>query len=106
MIADGRWRTTAVLFKRLSMTRFPSLAALLLVAACGPTPARISDPPQPGGNTLVLPQESRLTNVKQLTFGGENAEAYWSFDGKQLIFQSRPAGEGCDQIFRMSIADP
>lgn len=40
--------------------------------------------------------EPHLENVRQLTFGGENAEAYWSFDGKQLILQAHQ-GEGCDQ---------
>lgn len=52
---------------------------------------------------LLHSGEKRIKNVKQLTFGGENAEAYFSFDGKQLIFQSKRDGLGCDQIFRMSI---
>jgi Tol biopolymer transport system component len=45
--------------------------------------------------------EKHLNNIRQLTFGGDNAEAYWSFDGKQLTFQSNnPAwGLQCDQIF-------
>jgi TolB protein len=45
--------------------------------------------------------EKHLTNVRQLTFGGDNAEAYWSFDSKKLTFQSNnPAwGLKCDQIF-------
>ncbi|MEO6654984.1 MAG: hypothetical protein ABIO36_02790 [Pyrinomonadaceae bacterium] len=47
--------------------------------------------------------ESHLRNIKQLTFGGENAEAYFSFDGKQLIFQSKRDGRGCDQIYSMNI---
>ena len=47
--------------------------------------------------------EKHLANVKQLTFGGENAEAYFSFDGKQLIFQSKRDGRGCDQIYSMNI---
>ena len=34
------------------------------------------------------PVERHLRNIKQLTFGGENAEAYFSFDGKKLTFQS------------------
>ena len=33
-------------------------------------------------------QESHLANIRQLTFGGDNAEAYFSFDGKMLTFQS------------------
>ncbi len=48
-------------------------------------------------------QELHLTNVTQLTFGGENAEAYFSSDGSQLIFQSTREGVPCDQIFRMGL---
>lgn len=47
--------------------------------------------------------ERHLKNIKQLTFGGENAEAYFSFDGKQLIFQSKRDKLACDQIFAMNI---
>ena len=47
--------------------------------------------------------ERHLKNIKQLTFGGENAEAYFSFDGKQLIFQSKRDGQECDQIYSMNI---
>lgn len=47
--------------------------------------------------------EKRLTNIRQLTFGGENAEAYFSFDGKKLIFQSKRDGHGCDRLYTMDI---
>jgi Tol biopolymer transport system component len=53
--------------------------------------------------SLLLPQEKRLKNIKQLTFGGKNAEAYFSFDGAKLIFQSTREGYSCDQIFIMNI---
>ena len=54
---------------------------------------------------IHYPEESHLTNVRQLTFGGNNAEAYWSPDGKKLVFQSdrRDWTQGCDQIFVMTI---
>jgi len=48
-------------------------------------------------------REVHLSNVKQLTFGGENAEAYFSFDGQELIFQSTRDGGECDQIYAMRI---
>ena len=54
-------------------------------------------------NSLALPAEKHLRNLKQLTFGGENAEAYFSSDGKQLIFQSTRDDRGCDQIYTMNV---
>jgi len=53
-------------------------------------------------NPLAVSGERHLTNIKQLTFGGENAEAYFSSNGKQLIFQSKRDQLGCDQIFTMN----
>jgi TolB protein len=55
--------------------------------------------------TQVIAQEKHLANMKQLTNGGDNAEAYFSFDGKQLTFQSnnKAWGLNCDQIFAMDI---
>src|ERR1051325_9946973 len=44
----------------------------------------------------------RLSNLKQLTHGGQNAEAYWSPDGKRLIFQSTRDGNQCDQEYIMN----
>src|SRR3984885_7222099 len=43
-----------------------------------------------------------LGNTKQLTSGGQNAEAYWSPDGKRLIFQSTRDGRECDQQYIMN----
>jgi Tol biopolymer transport system component len=50
--------------------------------------------------------EPQLANLRPLTTAGENAEAYWSWAGDQLIMQARPAGAGCDRIFRMPLAPP
>ena len=49
------------------------------------------------------PRERHLVNLRQLTDGGENAEAYFSFDGRRLIFQSTRPPYGCDQIFTMGL---
>jgi TolB protein len=51
---------------------------------------------------LIAQTASHLDNIKQLTFGGQNAEAYWSPDGKRLIFQSTRDKLECDQIFIMN----
>lgn len=47
------------------------------------------------------PRERRLANLRQLTFAGQNAEAYWDWTGTRLIFQSTRPPFGCDQIFTM-----
>lgn len=53
---------------------------------------------------LIFPEETHFKNMRQVTFGGDNAEAYWSFDDKQLIFQSnnKKWGVECDQMFLMN----
>ncbi|HET7185651.1 MAG TPA: hypothetical protein VFI82_13255 [Terriglobales bacterium] len=56
----------------------------------------------PSARDLRTPEERHLRHVRQLTFGGENAEAYFSSDGAQLIFQSRRDSLQCDQIFIMN----
>jgi Tol biopolymer transport system component len=48
--------------------------------------------------------ERHLQDVRQLTFGGENAEAYFSPDGTKLIYQSTPPDAPCDQQFVMDLA--
>jgi len=54
-----------------------------------------------GSDSLRYPQEKHLRNIRQLTFGGDNAEAYFSFDGQKIVFQSnfKAWGLECDQIF-------
>ncbi len=56
--------------------------------------------------TLRDAREVHLADVRQLTFAGENAEAYWSPDGSELVFQSTRTPYECDQIFRMPVSDP
>ena len=55
-------------------------------------------------NSLLEKEEVRLYNIRQLTFSGENAEAYFSANGKRLIFQSQDGDSSCDQIYVMDIA--
>lgn len=54
-----------------------------------------------GSDSLIYPQEKHLKNMQMLTNGGENAEAYFSFDDSKIIFQSTGEYE-CDQIFIMN----
>ncbi|MFL5729342.1 MAG: TolB family protein, partial [Cytophagaceae bacterium] len=59
-----------------------------------------------GFSPVFAQNEKHLKNLRQLTWGGDNAEAYFSFNGKNLSFQSNNKAWGleCDQIFNMSIA--
>ena len=52
-------------------------------------------------DTLHYPEETHFKNIQQLTFGADNAEAYWSYDGKWIVFQRTAPKDGrpCDQIF-------
>jgi TolB protein len=56
-------------------------------------------------DTLHYPEEKHFKNIQQLTFGGDNAEAYWSYDDARIIFQRTNPKEGvkCDRMFIGSI---
>jgi TolB protein len=71
-------------------------ASLLLLA----TALAASQTPPPA---VLHPDERHLKNLHQLTFGGENAEGYWSPDGRQIIFQSTREGVPCDQEFVVDV---
>src|SRR6185436_5795455 len=67
-------------------------------------------PPMAGQNrdTVLFPGEKHFANVQQLTFGGDNAEAYFSFDSKYIIYQRTNPKEGimCDQIWMGKVPAP
>ncbi len=99
------------------------LAALSVLAACSsseqipkeplgvlPTAVTSAQPEwipfviRAGKPVQADPRERHFTDLRQLTFAqGENAEAYWSPDGKKLIFQSTRDGYPCDQIYEMDL---
>ena len=82
---------------RLALSAAAAVLAAAAIASCAgnrgaarPIPAR--------------PDEPHLRNVRQLTFGGENAEAYFSADGRRLTFQATHAGpHPCDQQYVMDV---
>lgn len=61
----------------------------------------------PQTDTIHYPHEVHFKNMKQLTFGGDNAEAYFSPDGKYLVYQRTDAKNGimCDQIWMGKIPE-
>ncbi|MFT5243079.1 MAG: TolB protein [Glaciecola sp.] len=65
---------------------------------------QVTDAIEAGKDTLIYPEEKHFKAIRQVTFGGDNAEAYWSFDDKQLVFQSNNKAwdVGCDQMFLMN----
>jgi len=83
-----------------------SCAVLLAACAGGQTeraPQAASAAAAPR-DSLILPGEGHFRNVRQLTFGGNNAEAYFSRSGRQLVFQRQDSvSAGCDQQYVMNI---
>ena len=47
--------------------------------------------------------EVHLANIRQMTFGGQNAEAYFSSDGRKIVFQSTRDNHPCDQEYVMNV---
>ncbi len=96
--------------KKLPLFFFLPLSALVLSPGCGEksngvqksqdtiTEKTVSD-------SLRYEKEAHLSMIRQLTFGGNNAEAYFSFDNREIVFQSdfRNWNVQCDQIFAMNI---
>ncbi len=80
----------------------------LLLASCNLYAQKIQATgkyPIENPDSLRYADEKHLKNIRPLTYGGNNAEAYFSYDGKQLTFQSDWAAlthQGCDQIFTVS----
>jgi len=78
------------------------LAALCPLALCAQPapPAPVGQPM--AGDALWDARETHLRNVRKLTGTGSNAEAYWSHDGKKIVFQSTRDGYPCDQLYTMN----
>src|SRR2546423_10925849 len=70
-------------FVGLCMKKSITLLIFSLMAALASSQSQIS---APSSQSVTLAAERHLRNVRQLSFGGQNAEAYFSGDGRQLIF--------------------
>ena len=75
-----------------------TIAIVAAVLSCSGGAAR-----QLGQDPRPETGERHFAKIRQLTFGGENAEAYFSRDGKRLIFQSTRDGRPCDQQYVMNV---
>ena len=87
------------------------LTFCVLLISCNSKPKKAEYKDALSGETytdsLYFEGEKHFKNIQQITFGGDNAEAYWSFDDKQIIFQSNNKAWGveCDQMFLMNVGE-
>jgi TolB protein len=79
----------------MKVTRIITVA---MIAACVTAGFYVAKPQ----SITPHPKEVHLRNIRQLTANGDNAEAYFSFDGQKIIFQSTREPYKCDQIFTMN----
>jgi TolB protein len=99
------------IMKSLRLTLFSILAVSLFAVSCSnqQTSGDTGDETQIPATILSdsISSEDHLANITMLTFGGDNAEAYFSYDNKKLVFQSNYAAwnVSCDQIFIMDIEE-
>jgi len=103
----------------MTRTRQVWIAALVALAACGgqtedgdTVQAEVSERAETAADApfrtasepadhLILEDESHFAALSQITFGGQNAEAYWSTDDQWIMFQATPREAKCDQQFTM-----
>ncbi|HMI96238.1 MAG TPA: hypothetical protein VK479_06975 [Micropepsaceae bacterium] len=82
--------------------------SVITALALGPGySAQVQSPPAQIQNPTEMritgdPKEVHLKNIRQLTYTGENAEAYFSYNGQKIIFQSTREPYKCDQLFTMN----
>ncbi len=76
------------------------IPALCLITSC----ATVSTPP-PAAKVVQPAEETHFGEISQLSFGGENAEAYWRFDGTGVSLQRRAGEDQCDRIYTMPISE-
>jgi Tol biopolymer transport system component len=78
-----------------------SILVVITIVAFKSTNIKSRDTKQVYNDSILFAGEKHFKNIQQLTFGGDNAEAYWSYDSKYLIFQRTDLKQGilCDEMF-------
>ncbi len=93
------------------MKLLPLLILFALIISCKNEPSKTDSSEttlvETQNDTLIYPNEVHFKSIRQITFGGDNAEAYWSFDDSKLIFQSNNKNwdVNCDQMFLMNVEE-
>jgi Tol biopolymer transport system component len=87
------------------MTAGRGVLALAFLAAALALAAQERPQQAVAGEAVVHPEEKRFRNLRQLTSGGQNAEGYWSPDGRSIVFQRMNEAEGvaCDQEYVVDV---
>ncbi|MEJ2581114.1 MAG: hypothetical protein P8127_05655 [Acidobacteriota bacterium] len=90
---------------KLNLAALMIVTVALLTSSCAQQPEELPPDISPDIASALPrviepdPRETHFSELRMLTDGGENAEAYFSFAGDNLIFQSTRPPYGCDQIF-------
>ncbi|HTU61320.1 MAG TPA: hypothetical protein VMF89_22855, partial [Polyangiales bacterium] len=85
------------------MLRVIAIFGCALAACSHAAPPAPTTPSAPTAGAAHPTEEWRLSELTQLTHGGENAEAYFSFDGQRVSLQRRTDDIGCDRIYTLPI---
>jgi Tol biopolymer transport system component len=93
------------LFAPLAFSQHPSPAASPERSSPPAAQARAAGPAL-AGPAVIHPDEKHFRNLRQITFGGQNAEGYWSPDGQKIVYQRMDEAEGvmCDQAYVFDLA--
>jgi len=83
----------------------PWLLATGASLGCAGSSTPVASPKVQSAKLAPSPEETRFGELRQLTFAGENAEAYFSFDGRQVSLQRRTEDIPCDRIYTMPVFD-
>lgn len=104
MLFQNRLQSTVFNIARFAILPAATSCVIALLGSSCSGPAKtetVKTVEKTNGTDLRFPGEKHFANLRQLTFGGENAEAYFNADGTEIIFQTTRDGFQCDQIFRM-----
>src|SRR5689334_23644384 len=91
------------MFPRKLLVTLLALFAVLASSASGQGSFRPVPPTAVVADSLIRPGETHFAHLWQLTFGGQNAEGYFSADGSKLIWQSTRDDWSCDQEYVMDL---
>lgn len=96
---------TSLIVAGLAFIPTTHLGCLCHAVLSQPAPTQASPMTEWPKNRAFAPEsgELHLKNLRQLTFGGQNAEAYFNLKGNKLTYQTRQPNYPDEQIYTMNI---